>query len=339
VPSLLDIRRRIRAVKSTQQITKAMKMIAASKLRRAQDRVIGARPFARQMLRVLNSLASRVDPVDPSLHPLLAAREVRPDAHTLLIVITADKGLCGGFNTNTIKAAGQFITSAASAGRGVGAPVTDRAEASGEIGAPRSEGTYRGVGAPGSKKVALGLVGRKGRDFFRRRGFDVRFEEIGIFQKVRYTDAQRIARAAIDEFTTGAADSVHVVYNEFKSVMQQRVVAEQLLPIPRLEGEKGSDPRAHLGGLTPAVADIDYLYEPEPRQIFSALLPRHVEIQVYRALLESAAAEHAARMTAMDAATKNSTELIDSLTLYMNKVRQAAITREIIEVVSGAQGQ
>jgi F-type H+-transporting ATPase subunit gamma len=305
VPSLLDIRRRIRAVKSTQQITKAMKMIAASKLRRAQDRVIGARPFARQMLRVLNSLASRVD---PSMHPLLAAREARRDAHTLLIVITADKGLCGSFNTNVIKAAGQFITSAASAGRG--------------------------VGAPGSREVALGLVGRKGRDFFRRRGFDVRFEEIGLFQKVRYTDAQRIARAAIDEFTTGDADSVHVVYNEFKSVMQQRVAIEQLLPIPRLEG--GGSSVASVGdGLEP----VPYIYEPSPEQIFSDLLPRHVEIQVHRALLESAAAEHAARMTAMDSATKNSTELIDNLTLYMNKVRQAAITREIIEVVSGAQAQ
>jgi len=313
MPSLLDIRRRIRAVKSTQQITKAMKMIAASKLRRAQDRVIGARPFARQMLRVLKSLASRVD---PSLHPLLAAREARPGARTLLIVITADKGLCGGFNTNIIKAAGGFIA--------------------GDTGAPNAAAA---LGWDTGRQVALGLVGRKGRDFFRRRGFDVRFEEIGLFQKVRYTDAQRIARAAIDEFTTGDADSVHVVYNEFKSVMQQRVVVEQLLPIPRLEGEKGSDPRAHLGDQTPAAADVDYIYEPEPQQMFSDLLPRHVEIQVYRALLESAAAEHAARMTAMDSATKNSTELIDNLTLYMNKVRQAAITREIIEVVSGAQGQ
>jgi F-type H+-transporting ATPase subunit gamma len=299
MPSLLDIRRRIRAVKSTQQITKAMKMIAASKLRRAQDRVIGARPFARQMLRVLNSLASRVD---PSMHPLLAAREARPDAHTLLIVITADKGLCGSFNTNVVKAAGGFIAG--------------------------------DTGAPGSREVALGLVGRKGRDFFRRRGFDVRFEEIGLFQKVRYTDAQRIARAAIDDFITGDADSVHVVYNEFKSVMQQRVAIEQLLPIPRLEG--GGSSVASVGD---GLENVPYIYEPSPEQIFSDLLPRHVEIQVHRALLESAAAEHAARMTAMDSATKNSTELIDNLTLYMNKVRQAAITREIIEVVSGAQAQ
>ena len=299
MPSLLDLRRRIRAVKSTQQITKAMKMISASKLRRAQDRVIGARPFARQMARVLNSLASRVD---PSTHPLLAEPEPRADAKTLLIVVTADKGLCGSFNTNIIKAASAFIA------------------------------------ASGTGPIVLGLVGRKGRDFFRRRGFEVRIEEIGIFQKVRYADAQRIAQGAIDEFISGRSNKVLIVYNEFKSVMQQRVVVEPLLPIPKLEG---SDPLAARGGQTPGNApvqgDVDYLYEPEPSTIFADLLPRHIEIQIYRALLESAAAEHAARMTAMDAASKNSGEIIDSLTLYMNKVRQAAITREIIEVVSGAQ--
>lgn len=291
MPSLLDIRRRIRAVRSTQQITKAMKMISASKLRRAQDRVIGARPFARQMLRVLNSLAGRVD---PSTHPLLAQPEEVGVLPSLLIVVTADKGLCGGFNTNIIRTAGTSIT-----------------------------------GRP-ERKIALGLVGRKGRDFFRRRGFSVHFEEIGIFQRVRFADAQRIARTAIQDFTGGHVESVYLVYNEFKSVMQQRVVVERLLPIPRLEGETTER-------LDRTEASIPYMYEPSPEKIFSDLLPHHVEIQVYRALLESAAAEHAARMTAMDSATKNSAELIDNLTLYMNKVRQAAITREIIEVVSGAQ--
>ena len=290
MPSLLDLRRRIRAVKSTQQITKAMKMIAASKLRRAQDRVIGARPFAQQMQRVLNSLASRVD---SDIHPLLAVPEPRENPKSMLIVVTADKGLCGGFNTNVIKAAGAFIAKQA--------------------------------GHP----IELGLVGRKGRDFFKRRGFEVRIEEIGIFQKIRYADAQRIAQAAIEEFTRGQVDSVHIVYNEFKSVMQQRIAIEQILPIPRLK--PAGD------GKAPVEGDVDYLYEPDPEKIFNELLPRHIEIQIYRALLESAAAEHAARMTAMDAATKNSGEIIDSLTLYMNKVRQAAITREIIEVVSGAQ--
>ncbi len=286
MPSLLDLRRRIRAVKSTQQITKAMKMISASKLRRAQDRIVGARPFALQMQRVLNSLAARVD---SSTHPLLAEREPGPDSKVLLIVITADKGLCGGFNTNIIKAATAFIN--------------------------KTQG----------RPIELGLVGRKGRDFFKRRGFEVRIEELGIFQRVKYADAKRIADAAIGEFTSGRVDRVFIVYNEFKSVMQQRVATEQLLPIPKAEAS----------GETRAT--VDYIYEPEPGRILSELLPKHIEIQVYRALLESAAAEHAARMTAMDAATKNSGEIIDSLTLYMNKVRQAAITREIIEVVSGAQ--
>ena len=285
MPSLLDLRRRIRAVKSTQQITKAMKMISASKLRRAQDRIVGARPFALQMQRVLNSLAARVD---SSTHPLLAEREPGPDSKVLLIVVTADKGLCGGFNTNIIKAATAFIN--------------------------KTQG----------RPIELGLVGRKGRDFFKRRGFEIRIEELGIFQRVKYADAKRIADAAIEEFTSGRVDRVFIVYNEFKSVMQQRVATEQLLPIPKAE----------VSGETRAA--VVYLYEPEPAKILSELLPKHIEIQVYRALLESAAAEHAARMTAMDAATKNSGEIIDSLTLYMNKVRQAAITREIIEVVSGA---
>jgi F-type H+-transporting ATPase subunit gamma len=322
MPSLLDLRRRIRAVKSTQQITKAMKMISASKLRRAQDRVIGARPFALQMQRVLNSLASRVD---PSTHPLLAEPEPRDDAKTLLIVITADKGLCGGFNTNIIKAASGFIITTGPSVDASGVP-----------------------GTPGST-IVLGLVGRKGRDFFKRRGFEIRIEEIGIFQKVQYADAQRIAQAVIDEFTSGRASKVFVVYNQFKSVMQQRVVVERLLPFATLDeaGSANQDP-ADAGkvgpsgpadGTAPVQGDVDYLYEPSPARIFEDLLPRHIEIQIYRALLESAAAEQAARMTAMDAATKNSGEIIDGLTLYMNKVRQAAITREIIEVVSGAQAQ
>ncbi|RPI50328.1 MAG: ATP synthase F1 subunit gamma [Acidobacteria bacterium] len=320
MPSLLDLRRRIRAVKSTQQITKAMKMISASKLRRAQERVVGARPFALQMQRVLNSLASRVD---PSTHPLLAEREDGAASKVLLIVVTADKGLCGGFNTNIIKAAGAFI----------GGSGLLRAEASGASGAPGS-------------KIVLGLVGRKGRDFFKRRGFEVRIEEIGIFQRVRYADARRIAEAAIEEFTSGRVNRVFIVYNEFKSVMQQRVTTEQLLPIPKLgAGSPGQDPAdvrragpsGPAGGHAPVAGDIDYIYEPDPARILGDLLPKHIEIQIYRALLESAAAEHAARMTAMDAATKNSAEIIENLTLYMNKVRQAAITREIIEVVSGAQ--
>jgi F-type H+-transporting ATPase subunit gamma len=276
-----------------------MKLVAASKLRRAQDRVVGARPFARQMQRVLNSVASRVD---PSTHPLLSERDTGGIAKVLLVVITADKGLCGGFNTNIIKAAGTFI------------------------------------GTTGATGVELGLVGRKGRDFFRRRGFEVRIEEVGVFTRVRYADAQRIARAAMDEFTSGRVNRVFVIYNEFKSVMQQRVVTEQLLPIPKgeFQGFDAGAGQPPSGAKAPVSGDVDYLYEPAADRIFEELLPKYVEIQVYRALLESAAAEHAARMTAMDAASKNSGEIIDNLTLYMNKVRQAAITREIIEVVSGA---
>jgi F-type H+-transporting ATPase subunit gamma len=285
MPSLIDLRRRIRAVKSTQQITKAMKMIAASRLRRAQDRIVAARPFAQRMLKVLNGLVSRVD---QDAHPLL--RTPQPgQGRPLLIVITADRGLCGSFNSNVIKAAGQFVVREGKGG-----------------------------------EIALGLVGRKGRDFFRRRGFAVRYEAVGIFQKLTFADAAELANAAIEEFTSGAASSVYLVYNEFKSVISQRIVVEQLLPIPRLEGEEA------------AKATVDYLYEPAPEVIFKDLLPRHVQVQVYRALLESNAAFFAAQMTAMDAATRNSAEMLDNLTLYMNKVRQAAITREIIEVVSGA---
>jgi F-type H+-transporting ATPase subunit gamma len=299
MPSLIDLRRRIRSVKNTQQITKAMKMVAASKLRRAQERVMSARPYALEMQRVLGSVASRVD---PSIHPLLVSREPGPESRTLLIIVTGDKGLCGGFNTNIIKAGGAFLLS-------------------------------------NPQPCTLGLVGRKGREYFVRRGYDVLFEEIGIFQKLRYDDAQAIAKTAIDAFLSGKVDRVTLVYNEFKSVMTQRVVVDQLLPIARRDVEAaagdpsiapvppGGDPRAQ----------IDYLYEPAPQEIFNQLLPRYVEVQVYRALLESNAAFFAAQMTAMDAATKNSADMIGALTLYMNKVRQAAITREIIEVVSGAE--
>jgi F-type H+-transporting ATPase subunit gamma len=234
----------------------------------------------------MNSLAARVD---PAAHPLLTVRPDRPEARTLLFVVSADKGLCGSFNTNIIKGASGFL-----------------AEHAGE-------------------KMGLGLIGRKGRDFFRRRGLDIVFEQINLFSQLKYSDAQAVAAVAVDEYLSERADNVFLVYNEFKSVMQQRVVLERLLPIPKLEqpGEAG-EPL------------IDYLYEPTADQILKEIVPRHVEVQVFRALLESAAAEHAARMTAMDAAMKNSAEMLDQLTLYSNKVRQAAITREIIEVVSGA---
>jgi F-type H+-transporting ATPase subunit gamma len=289
MPSLIDLRRRIRAVKNTQQITKAMKMVAASKLRRSQERIINARPYAAQMQRVLVSVAARVD---PSIHPLLTVREPTADSRTLVIVVTGDKGLCGSFNTNVIKAGAGFVLGSA-------------------------------------QKCSLGVVGRKGRDFFGRRGFDVLFEQIGIFQKLRYQDAQSIAKTAIETFTSGQVDRVVLIYNEFRSVMSQRVVVDQLLPIVRADVDASPSPDSG--------PQVDYLYEPSPQLIFNQLLPRYIEVQVYRALLESNAAFFAAQMTAMDTATKNSGDMIANLTLYMNKVRQAAITREIIEVVSGAE--
>src|SRR3954447_5292657 len=288
MPSLIDLRRRVRAVKNTQQITKAMKMVAASKLRRAQEKITSARPYAVQMQHVLAGLAGRVD---ESIHPLLAARETGPDSRTLIIVVTSDKGLCGSFNTNLNKAASLLA---------VKSPV----------------------------QCVFGLVGRKGRDYFGRRGFKVDFEQVGIFQKLAFANAQTIATLAMEAFTSGRADRVLLVYNEFKSVMSQKVVVDQLLPIARTDmpgGEPVDD------------GAVDYLYEPNAQEIFNQLLPRYVEVQVYRALLDSNAAFYAAQMTAMDTATRNSADMIASLTLYMNKVRQAAITREIIEVVSGAQ--
>jgi F-type H+-transporting ATPase subunit gamma len=284
MPSLIDIRRRVRAVKSTQQITKAMKMVSSSKLRRAQERIVRSRPYAQEMLRVFNSLATRTD---TARHVLL---QEQPGERPLLVVITADRGLAGSFNANVIKGAAEFITQQ-----------------------PRDE----------NRAVALALVGRKGRDFFLRRGFDVRYEEVGLFQNVKWSHAQAIAGTAIKEFLAPEIGSVYLVYNQFKSIMAQQVVVERLLPIARLE-------------LEPSAAAVDYLFEPAPEQLLDTLLPFHVAVQVNRALLESSAAEHAARMTAMDSATRNAREMVDRLTLYMNKVRQAQITREIIEIVAGA---
>ncbi len=284
MPNLRDIRRRIKSVQSTQQITKAMKMVAAAKLRRAQEAILHARPYAAKMLEVLNSLATRVD---RERHPLLAER---PERTVRLVVITADRGLCGGFNTNIIR------------------------YASGVLARKERE----------SGSLALDAVGRKGRDFFRKRRFTVDRQWVGIFHKVRYEHADEIARHLSGLYTRGEVDAVYLVYNEFKSAISQKVVLERLLPISALVFE------------TPTVIP-DYLYEPTDRELFETLLPRHVTFQVYRALLESAAAEHGARMAAMEGATKNAKEMIENLTLYANRVRQAAITKELIEVVSGAQ--
>jgi F-type H+-transporting ATPase subunit gamma len=294
MPNLLDIRRRIKSVKNTQQITKAMKMVSAAKLKRAQDRVVTARPFANKMAEVLGELAKRTD--EDFHHPLL---DQRGDQRYLLVLITADKGLCGAFNTNLTKAAQSFIRENP------------------------------------DKTIEFMAIGRKGRDFFRNRHANITSEFLGLTGKgrVEFSEALDVARSIIKEYTEDAdIDKVFVIYNEFKSVLSQRVVLEQLLPVARARtGEEEPETK------TPqAVNLVDYVYEQSPEQMFSTLLPRLIETQIFRALLESVASEHGARMTAMDSASKNASELIDTLTLNMNRIRQAAITNEIIEVVSGA---
>lgn len=294
MPNLLDIRRRLKSVKNTQQITKAMKMVSAAKLKRAQDRVVTARPFANKMIEVLGELAGRTD--ENFHHPLL---DERGDQRYLVVLITADKGLCGAFNTNLIKAAQAFVREHA------------------------------------GKTIEIVAVGRKGRDFFRRRGA-LDGEYIGLTGKGRvdFAEAIEVARDVIKRFTENQElDKAFVIYNEFKSVLQQRVVVEQLLPVSRARTDSEANASAQ------PVSLVDYIYEQRPAEMFSQLLPRLIETQMFRALLESVASEQGARMTAMDSASKNASELIDTLTLNMNRVRQAAITNEIIEVVSGAAAQ
>ena len=281
MPSLLDIRRRIRSVKNTQQLTKAMKTVSAARLRRAQERVVNARPYANQLRNVLTNLAAKIENIS---HPLLDAR---PEQRTLLVVVTADRGLCGAFNSNLIRVAQNFLR--------------DRTD----------------------RNITLYLIGRKGRDFFRRRQAAITGDYVNFFTKLDYGHAREISQQIIDLYTKAEIDAVYFIYNEFKSVIQQRVVVEKLLPLVREE-------------LQDTKSQIDYIYEQPPQEIFNRMLPRYVEIQIYRALLESVASELGARMAAMDTATRNAGDMIDSLTLNMNRIRQAAITREIIEVVSGA---
>ncbi|MGA2722424.1 MAG: ATP synthase F1 subunit gamma [Bryobacteraceae bacterium] len=285
MPSLIDIRRRIRSVKNTQQITKAMKMVSAAKLRRAQDRVIAARPYAALLRKVLTDVAAAAaaEEADEQAgeNPLLAQRA---EKRILLVLVTGDKGLAGAFNTNLIK---------------------------GALGFPAEHG---------GAAVTLELIGRKGRDFFRKRDAAIAGEHIGLAAKVVYSETAAIARKAIEMFRNGETDAVYLLYNEFKSMMSQKLTLARVLPLEMPEQS----------------APVDYILEQPAAEILNELLPKCVEMEFYRALLESAAAEHAARMTAMDAATSNAADMIDRLTLYMNRVRQASITKEIIEVVSGA---
>jgi len=356
MPNILDIRRRIRSVINTRQITKAMKMVSAAKLRRAQDRALAARPYAQMLTNVLKSLVARAEIYDPETgepkHPLLAQR---PEKNILLIVVTGDKGLAGAFNANIAKAAGRFLESKA------------------------------------GKNIDIEAVGRKGRDFLRRRypaakvqtrslaeliesveteseageragTIQVAGEHVGVLGKVEFAQASALAQSVIARYCAEEIDAVYVVFNEFKSVIAQRLIVEQILPIEQIGeqavrlaeepteeekkkakeaavsagvGMRGTEGEAEIASQF-GTAQVDYIYEQSPEELFRALLPKYVSIQVFRALLESVAAEHAARMTAMDSATNNASDMIDSLTLVMNRARQAKITKEIIEIVSGA---
>jgi len=344
MPNILDIRRRIRSVTNTRQITKAMKMVSAAKLRRAQERALAARPYAQMLTNVLKSLVSRAELYDPETgeakHPLLAER---PENNILLIVVTGDKGLAGAFNTNLLKAATRFLE------------------------------------AKAGKNIAIEAIGRKGRDFLRRRyksapprsaesqdppAVTIVGEQVGVLSKLEYATAGDLARAVIERYSAGEIDAVYMVYNEFKSVISQRLIVARILPIEQVgevtvaqaeemtlkEKERALEAAREAGvGIRPvdthaldaaaarfAAAPVDYIYEQPAGELFSALLPKYIGIEIFHGLLESVAAEHAARMTAMDAATNNATDMIDSLTLAMNRARQAKITKEIIEIVSGA---
>jgi F-type H+-transporting ATPase subunit gamma len=283
--TLRDIRRRIRSVESTQKITRAMKLVAAAKLRRAQERIMSARPYAVKMAELLSSLVRRAE---GEAHPLLVRREA---ARKRLVIITADKGLCGAFNSNILRASLAFLR--------------EQGEAS----------------------VTLVVVGKKARDFYRRRPYRIKSEMLGFFDRLAYSHAQELAGGLMQEYLAGEVDEVHLMYNEFRSVAVQRVRREQLLPI---------EPAATPDGEGEAAAG-DYIYEPSPEAILAALLPRHVTTQVYRALMESVAGEYGARMTAMEAATKNAKEMIGVLTIQYNKARQERITKELLDIVGGAE--
>ena len=282
MPSLIDIRRRIRSVKNTQQITKAMKMVSAAKLRKAQERVIASRPYAKIIENILANVAAAAGSDERVMsHPLLARRE---ENRVQMILMTSDRGLAGAFNGNLIKGATTFAAEH-----------------------PGAQITYE-------------LVGRKGRDYFRRRDAAVSAEYIGVFNKVQLADASTISRSVSERFAKGETDAVYLIYNEFKSVVSQKITLKKLLPMT----------------LPAGASAIDYIYEEPPEQLLGSLLPNYIENAIFSAMLESCSSEHAARMTAMDAASSNASEVIDKLTLYMNRVRQASITKEIIEVVSGA---
>jgi F-type H+-transporting ATPase subunit gamma len=282
MPSLIDIRRRVRSVRNTQQITKAMKMISAAKLRRAQERAVAARPYGAMLKQILANVAEAASQSpDAGANPLLA---VRPEKKVLMLVVSADRGLAGAFNTNLLKLAQRFFIENS------------------------------------DKELKIEAIGRKGRDYFRKRGASVTGEYLDMMRQLSVDYADKIAASVIERFSSGEVDAVYLFVNEFKSVMASQLSQTRLLPIE----------------LPETSAPVDYIYEQKPEELLGSLLPKYIKGQIYRALLESVASEHAARMTAMDAASSNASDMIDKLTLYMNRVRQASITREIIEIVSGA---
>jgi F-type H+-transporting ATPase subunit gamma len=297
MPTLLDFRRRVRSVKSTKQITRAMKFVAAAKLRRAQEGVFAARPYAREILRVLRSAAARME--EP-LHPLLVRR---PEERILMLVLTGDRGLAGAFNANVMRRAVEFMDEHA------------------------------------SKKIQIMVVGKKGRDMLRKRNLSFVNEYLNVSNNVEFARAKEIAARIAELYGHDEVDAVYAIYNEFKNVMVQKLQAEKLLPVDPAVLIPESKQKHAAGGDAPTPENaplVDYIYEQPIAELFAGLVPRYLETEVFRILLESAASEHAARMTAMDSATRNASELIDKLTLEMNKVRQAGITRELIEIVGGA---
>jgi F-type H+-transporting ATPase subunit gamma len=285
--TLRDIQRRIRSVQSTQKITRAMKLVAAAKLRRAQERVLAARPYAGKMAELLGNLVSGADGGDGAAHPLLEQRE---GPRRQIVIITADKGLAGAFNSNVIRRALELVRQSSTA------------------------------------DITLVVVGRKARDFYRRRPWTIKRDMIGFWDRLAFSHAAELADYFMQQYLDGEVDEVHLVYNEFRSVVVQRPVLEQLLPVPRTESAAGAEAGA-----------VSYIYEPSPKAILDDLLPRHVRTQVFRALMESLAGEYGARMTAMEAASKNAKEMIDVLTIQYNKARQEKITKELLDIVGGAE--
>ncbi len=287
MPSLQSLRRKIGAIKNTQKITKAMKMVAAAKLKRAQDRILAARPYGHKMRDVMANLSRRMN---RAAHPLLQKRTGRTIE---ILVVTSDRGLCGAFNANIIRKAFEFIR----------------------------DSEARGA------KVALSVIGRKGREYFRRRPWPIRQQWLGVFDRLSYEHGIDIGQDLIESYTKGTFDELYVIYNEFKSAIQQRVIVEKFFPIESLD--QPGEGTIRLGG--------SYLYEPDEDELLAALLPKHFQTQAYRVLLESSAAEQGARMAAMDGASRNAGEIIKKLTLYYNKTRQAAITKELMDIVGGAE--